>query len=200
MPTLLLLAVSMIAAWCLALGTPDPTAMVSLAASVAALTALHEHRHRDAALATGIAVGAGTAGLAMLPVLVGTLIARRRVGGTALPLVGAAIATALLPGWTAPINASLATVLPRDLTILLSATACGVAAWLGAACASRPPSAREIDAAAVLACLALPMLAPVGVEPAGIAVALALAGVPLTLQPIARAANDNPLPLRPLPA
>ncbi|SFP48484.1 hypothetical protein SAMN04488241_102215 [Sphingomonas rubra] len=188
--------IALVAAGALSGGALTPTEVLSVTGSAAALVAARERRHRDMALAAGIAAGASTVGLALLPVLLGTAIAHRVARAILPPFSLAAAAVA----WSVDAHplprASLGTWLPADANILLLATAIGLAAWIAASCAARRASPREQDAAALFATLVLPILAPIGIEAIGLAVALALGGTRLTLWPIARAANDAPLPLR----
>lgn len=195
-----LAAIAVAAAWLLVGGALMPAATIAVMASAAALVAAREQRHRDMALAAGIAAGASAIGLVVLPVLLGTAIARRDAAPATLTFALAAAASAWAVGWSPASDASLLTIAPADIHLLILASACAFAAWLAASCAARSPSPREIDAACLLAALALPLLAPVGAEAAGVAVALAIGGTRLSWSPFARGANDNPLPLRSFPA
>lgn len=195
-----LAAIALAATWLLAGGAPPPPATIAVAASTAALVAARERRHPDMALAAGIAAGVSATGLVLLPVLLGVAIARRVAAPSAATFALAAATSAWTMGWSPAADTSLLSIAPADARILLLATACGVAAWLAASCAARSPSPRELDAACLLAGLALPLLAPVGIEAAGLAVALAIGGTRITWSPVARGANDDPLPLRALSA
>lgn len=195
-----LAAIAVAAAWLLAGGTLTPTATIATLASATALVAMRERRHREMALAAGIAAGASTVGLVLLPVLLGTAIARR-VAAPSVPIFAlTAAASEWAIGWSTGIDSSLLTIAPADCRVLIPALACGVSAWLAASCSARSPSPRESDSACLLACLALPLLAPVGIEAVGLAVALAVGGTRPTWHPIGGQANDNPLPLRARPA
>jgi hypothetical protein len=170
-----------------------PLALPLLAAA-AALVAAREHRMRAMACAGGIAAALSPAGLAVLPVLLGTAVAHR-TARTTIALFAAAMLMTIATAGHAPVLAeiSLWQFLP-ELHGLLLALAIGGAAWLAAICAARRPKAPELTDAALVASLAGPLLLPIGAETLVLALGLVIAGARLRLP--SRGANDNPLPLR----
>ena len=172
-----------------------PAVLLPLLAAAAALVAAREHRTHDMAAAAGIAAALSPAGLVLLPVLLGSAIARG-VAGRAIPIFAAALAATLLlvDRSVAPLIDISAWQLGADLHGLLAAMAIGGAAWLAASCSVRRLTPRELTDAALLAALAGSLLLPLGAETLLIALGLFLLGGRPRLP--ARGANDNPLPLR----
>lgn len=177
----------------------SPPALLAALASLVALVAARERRHRDMGAAAGIAAALSPAGLVLLPVLAGVAIARRTMPRSAVAFAVALSAMLLTTGWsTAATDLSvwrLALIADQpDLRGPVTALAVGMAAWIGASCAARPPSPRELDGVALFASATLPLLVPIGAEALLPALALLLAGVRPSRPRLG--ANDNPLPLR----
>ena len=168
--------------------------VLPLLAAAAALVAAREHRMRDMACAAGIAAALSPAGLVLLPVLLGTAIARGKAAQTLVLFAAAALATTATAGHApALVDISLWQFGPESRGLLL-ALATGGAAWLAATCAARRLKAAELTDAALVASLAGPLLLPIGAETLVLALGLTIAGARLRLP--SRGANDNPLPLR----
>lgn len=169
----------------------DATALVALGAALAAADA---RRTAVMALVTGLAVGLSPAGLLLVPCAVGTAIRQR--GARHLPIgIAAALAVAVLRGWTVPAaglpNAvALAAAVP-DAAGLLLATGVGVAAWLTARASAIAPAALWREARLGMALLACLLPLPAGVVP----FLLVVLAWRLPAAPRLSAANDNGLPL-----
>ena len=168
--------------------------LAAAAALVAVLVAARRGRTRGMAAAAGIAAALSPAGLALLPVLLGTAIARGVSGQALLTFMGALAATLLLVGRSPVLLDVSVWRLGTELHGLVAAVAIGGAAWLTASCSARRLSPGELNDAALLAALAGPLLLPLGAETLLLALGLAITGA--RPRPPVRSANDNPLPLR----
>ena len=164
------------------------------ALAAAALVAARRGRTRGMAAAAGIAAALSPAGLALLPVLLGTAIARGLAGRALLTFAGTLAATLLFVGRSPVLLDVSAWHLGTEFKGLVAAVAIGGAAWLAASCSARRLSSGELHDAALLAALAGPLLLPLGAETLLLALGLVITGARPRL-PV-RSANDNPLPLR----
>lgn len=167
---------------------------LTLIAAAASLVAAREGRTRAMAAAAGVAAAISPAGLVLLPVLLGTAVARGVAGRASAIFAAAFAATALLVGPSPVLLDVSIWQLGLGLRGVALASAVGGAAWLAAACSARRPLPRELDDAALLAALAGPLLLPLGAETLLLAAGLFLSGA--RPRPPVRAANENPLPLR----
>lgn len=169
-------------------------ALVALLASAVALVSARAHRMHAMAIAAGISAALSPAGVALIPVLLGTAVAYGRAGRVVALFAASLFGAAVTVGRTsAVVDISL---WPYGMQVrgLLLAVAIGGAAWLAAACAARRLDARELMDAALLAAIAGPLLIPIGAESLLLAAGLTIAGA-RPRAPV-RGANDNPLSLR----